>query len=99
MRGLMMVLNNNQAMQQDKIRYKNYFSESIANELNEFAVRFVIINTHSAHYTFGNHFSYITFFSSNPIFRKTWSQYSLKKRIGIYEIYERSSKATEETRK
>lgn len=90
MRGLVATLNDSHISKRDKEMNKNYFSESIAKDLDHFQARWVIINTHVAHVIFGDNFSFITFFSDNKNFHDAWSHYRIKSKIGVYEVYERT---------
>lgn len=75
------------------VQDKRYFIDNIAKELDQFNVGLVIINTADIKFTFGEKFNFIKYLSTNEKFKKTWNNYHYLTQVGVYELYERTSRS------
>lgn len=73
------------------VRYKKDLVDLLSEDLNHLKPRWILINTESARYVFGDDFDYITFFSENPTFKNAWKSYHYLMSAQPYQIYERNA--------
>ena len=68
----------------------NQLISSVADDLNHYRSRWIIINKTTMRNQFGENFSFLTFFSLNQQFKQAISAYRYWQSTGDYDIYERS---------
>jgi hypothetical protein len=69
---------------------KNYLIDMIADDLNRYQAKLIIINKLQENALLGHDFDYISYFSQNANFRSAWQHYHYLKTIGVDQLYVRS---------
>lgn len=73
-------------LKEEHAKEKKYLFDAVADDLNRYKSRLVIINTDDSRF--------MPLFLENKQFQKAWKQYSYRAQIGSYQIYERLSGGT-----
>lgn len=91
LRGLLKLeMNTGNALSPVIARDKNYLIDKIAEDLNRYQARVIIVNKLFESEQLGDDFDFVAYFSQNVNFRAAWRPYHYLKTIDVYQIYIRS---------